>query len=49
MPKVSKDLHTPIGKPAISGNLLEVIPQPKTFTLAEFQKEWNTQAQGERK
>lgn len=49
MTKVSKKLHTPIGKPAISGNLLKSIHQSQTFTLAEFQQEWNTQVAGERK
>ncbi|MBD2156254.1 hypothetical protein [Leptolyngbya sp. FACHB-16] len=41
MPKVSKDLHTPIGKPAISGNLLEVIPQPQIVTLGDLQEAWS--------
>lgn len=41
MPKVSKDLHTPIGKPAISGNLLEVISQPQIITLADLQQDWS--------
>ena len=41
MPKVSKDLHTPIGKPAISGTLLEVVSQPQIITLEDLQQAWS--------